>query len=79
MEKIEETRSFFLSDDEKKAFINALMPELALLRAKADVSQEQVANLIGISRQTYGAIERGNRKMSWSTYLSLPMLTERQT
>ena len=71
MDKMEETRSFFLSDDEKKAFINALMPELALLRAKADVSQEQIANLIGISRQTYGAIERGNRKMSWKTYLSL--------
>lgn len=71
MEKIEEKRSFFLSDYEKKAFVNALMPELALLRAKAEVSQEQIANLIGVSRQTYGAIERGSRKMSWSTYLAL--------
>ena len=71
MEKIEEKRSFFLSDDEKKAFVNALMPELALLRAKAEVSQEQIANLIGVSRQTYNAVEMQKRKMTWNTYMSL--------
>ena len=27
--------------------------------------------MIGVSRQTYSAIERKIRKMSWSTYLSL--------
>lgn len=62
---------WFLSEREKAALIAALTPELAALRMKADISQGDLANLIGVSRQTYGAIERGDRRMSWSTYLSL--------
>ncbi len=68
---MEASHNLFLSDDEKDEFIEALTPQLSLLRAKADVSQEQIANLVGVSRQTYGAIERKARKMSWNTYLSL--------
>lgn len=60
-----------LSEKDKEAFIDALSLELPMLRAKADISQEEIANLIGVSRQTYGSIERRTRKMSWSTYLSL--------
>ncbi len=61
----------FLSENEKVIFIEALTKELSSLRAKAGLSQEEVANLIGVSRQTYGAMERRKRKMSWNTYLSL--------
>lgn len=61
----------FLSEKEKMVFVDALTKELASLRAKAGLSQEEVANLIGISRQTYGAMERKTRRMSWNTYLSL--------
>lgn len=68
---MEEVSKFFLSEEEKDKFIDALTPELALLRAKAEISQEEIANLVGISRQTYGSIERKVRKMSWNTYLSL--------
>ena len=68
---MEEISKFFLTEEEKDKFIDALTPELALLRAKAEISQEEIANLIGISRQTYGSIERKARKMSWNTYLSL--------
>ena len=60
-----------LTSDEKQSLIIALTRELSVLRTKADISQEELANLIGVSRQTYGAIERGSRKMTWSTYLSL--------
>ena len=60
-----------LSEKEKSEFIEALTPELPMLRAKAEISQECIANFIGISRQSYGAIERKARKMSWNTYLSL--------
>ena len=52
-------------------FIDALTNELAPLRAKVGISQVELATLIGISRQTYSAIESGKRKMSWNTYLSL--------
>ena len=60
-----------LSDEEKEKFINSLAPTLPALRTKAEISQEEMANLLGISRQTYSAIERRIRPMSWSTYLSL--------
>ncbi|MBE7033263.1 MAG: helix-turn-helix domain-containing protein [Ruminococcaceae bacterium] len=62
-----------LTEEEKEKFISALTPELVLLRTKAEISQEELAMLIGISRQTYGAIERRIRRMSWSTFLSLIM------
>ena len=60
-----------ITDAEKKTFIDALSNELPALRAKAGVPQDELAKLIGISRQTYGAIERKAREMSWNTYLSL--------
>lgn len=67
-----ETNSrWVLHPEEKDRLITALTPELATLRTKADISQEELAELIGVSRQTYGALERGARKMSWTTFLSL--------
>ena len=60
-----------LNDIEKQHLISMLTPELAVLRTKAKISQEKLANIIGVSRQTYGAIERGVRAMTWNTYVSL--------
>lgn len=60
-----------LTQEEKNRLIEALTPELATLRSKAEISQEELSELIGVSRQTYGALERGVRKMSWATFLSL--------
>ena len=55
-----ETNSrWVLHPEEKDRLITALTPELATLRTKADISQEELAELIGVSRQTYGALERG--------------------
>lgn len=68
---MESVSKWLLTDAEKDSFIVILTPHLAVLRTQADVSQEEIANLIGISRQTYSAIERKVRKMSWNTYLSL--------
>jgi DNA-binding XRE family transcriptional regulator len=62
---------WLLTDVEKDSFIATLTPNLAILRTQADVSQDELANLIGVSRQTYSAIERKMRRMSWGTYLSL--------
>ena len=60
-----------ITNAEKEYFIEELSNSLTLLRTKADISQEQIANIIGISRQTYGAMERKTKKMSWNTFLSL--------
>ena len=62
-----------ITDKEKEKYIEALSNELIMLRNKAGVSQEELSYIIGVSRQTYGSIERKNRKMSWSTYLALLM------
>ena len=66
-----EKNEMFLTEEEMENLITELTKELPMLRTKADLSQEEVAILIGVSRQTYGAIERKTRKMSWNTYLSL--------
>ena len=40
----------------KNICIEMLTENLASLRAKADITQAEISNLIGISRQTYYAI-----------------------
>ena len=60
-----------ISASYKKTSIDILQENLSALRAKADISQEELANIIGVSRQTYSAIESQKREMSWNTYLSL--------
>ena len=67
----EKREQWFISDELKKEYIDTLLPELKLLRAKANVSQDDLAKILSISRQTYCQIENGNKEMSWSIYLSL--------
>ena len=55
----------------RNAIIELLRKELPVLRAKARVSQGEIAEKIGISRQTYSSIETGKREMSWTTFLAL--------
>lgn len=68
---MESESKWLLTDEEKDQFIATLKPNLTVLRTKAEISQEELSNLIGISRQTYSSIERKVRRMAWSTYLSL--------
>ena len=42
-----------------------------MLRAKAEISQAELCNIIGLSRQSYSSIESGKKRMAWTTYLSL--------
>ena len=60
-----------LTEEERDIYINALKEELAVLRVKAGISQGDLCNIIGVSRQTYSAIENGRKKMMWPTYLTL--------
>ena len=55
---MEDLFKYYLSDEEKCDLIDKLTEELLILRTKAEISQEEIANIIGTSRQTYGAIER---------------------
>ena len=60
-----------MNEKEKKRFIAALAGELVSLRSKAGISQGELAAVLGVSRQTYGSIERGDRHMTWNMFLSL--------
>ncbi|MBQ1490580.1 MAG: helix-turn-helix domain-containing protein [Blautia sp.] len=66
-----------LTEEERQDYMERLMKELSPLRAKAGISQADLANLIGVSRQTYSAIESRKRPMQWSTYLSLLLFFDR--
>lgn len=59
------------SEVDKDLLIKKLTNNLPILRAKSQISQEELASIIGISRQTYSSIETMKRKMSWSTFLTL--------
>lgn len=63
--------SNYISDASKKKLTKMLIEELPVLRAKARVSQETLAEKIGISRQTYSGIETGRREMTWTVFLAL--------
>lgn len=42
-----------------------------MLRAKLGVSQTELAEMIGVTRQTISAAESGSRELSWSNFVSL--------
>jgi len=65
-----------MQDINKEKLIELLTDELPVLRAKIGLSQEDVSMIIGISRQTYSAIETKKRKMTWSIALSLILYYE---
>lgn len=62
---------FTITEDEMRSYINSLTKQLPALRAQAGISQDELAGLIGISRQTLSSVESGKRRMSWPTYLAL--------
>lgn len=59
------------SNEEKEKLIKQLTFALPALRGITKATQDQIANVIGVSRQTYNAIEVQKRHMSWNTYMSL--------
>ena len=60
-----------LTEEERDKYIDALKEDLTVLRVKAGISQGELCNIIGVSRQTYSAIETGRKRMMWPTYLTL--------
>lgn len=57
--------------ERKKVLISELTNFLPVLRASLGISQGELAEKVGISRQTYCALEIKKRQMSWNTFLSL--------
>jgi len=63
-----------LDDNRKKQLIDILTNELKVLRAKAEISQQELADRMGVSRQTYGMIETKRQQMTWNHFMTLLFL-----
>ena len=58
-------------DTIKKELIKKLTHELPVLRARLGASQADIAEKIGVSRQTYNSIETKKREMNWTTFVAI--------
>jgi len=59
-----------LSLDRKK-YTQAMAENLPALRARLGLSQTQLADCIGVTRQTISSIENQSRELSWTKFLFL--------
>lgn len=67
-----EIMNIFKDENEvKKNLIERLTYELPVLRARLGASQADIAEKIGVSRQTYNSIEKKKREMNWTTFMAL--------
>lgn len=57
----------------KEQIIEIMRDWLPVLRSSVNVIQADLCAAIGISRQTYSAIEIGKKEMSWTVFLALFM------
>lgn len=58
-------------EERRREIIKKLSYELPVLRARVGSSQAEIADRLGISRQTYCAIENGKKEMNWTTCVAL--------
>ena len=66
--------SYELDEARKEQLIDVLTNELRVLRAKAEISQQELASRMGVSRQTYGIIETKKQRMTWNHFMALLLL-----
>lgn len=60
-----------LQSDEIEQAKEALAKDLPILRAAIGITQEELCQTIGITRQTYSVIETRKKRMSQNEYISL--------
>lgn len=62
------------SDINRTELIHAMAKNLSVLRLKLNLSQQDLAEILGNTRQTISAFENDQRQMNWQTYLSLILI-----
>lgn len=63
-----------ISNINRDELLKLMSENLSVLRAKVNLSQEDLADVLGVTRQTISAIENEQRNMSWSIFLSLILI-----
>ncbi len=56
---------------EREKYTRLMAENLPMLRTKLGLSQTELAELMGVTRQTVSAVENGVRPLSWTGFLSL--------
>ena len=57
-----------VNDDRKQELCKTLASNMATLRKKVNLKQQELADRLGLSRQNISAIENGKQLMQWSTF-----------
>lgn len=60
-----------MEEERREILIEKLTNSMPVLRAMLHLSQVDMANILGISRQQVVAIEGKKRKMLWTTFLAI--------
>lgn len=58
----------------REKLIRNMTENLPMLRTRLGLTQEELADKIGVSRSTILSIENKKREMTWNTFLSLILL-----
>ena len=67
-------RGVNLSASDKARYCSEMAKNLSTLRTKLGLSQEELGQLIGVSRQAISAFENNSRALSWGHFTSLLFL-----
>ena len=62
-----------LTSDFKQEMCKKMASNLSTLREKVKITQDELAERLGLSRQNISAIENGKHEMQWSTFSVLIM------
>lgn len=63
-----------LSEKQKEVISNTLIENLPVLRAKLDLTQDDLAKQLGVTRQTIINVESKKTKISWTMVLALLLI-----
>jgi len=63
-----------MDNAQKAKLIDNMVTNLPALRRVLGVSQEGLAEMVGLNRSTIAAIENRKRKLSWDTFLALLLI-----
>lgn len=64
-------RNGLMEQIDKDDLIDKFIYELPILRARIDMTQDEISEIAGISRQTYSALETRKRNTTWSNIMAL--------
>jgi len=56
---------------DRQHYVQLMVKNLPTLRARLGLNQAELANILGVTRQTLSAVESGTRELTWGNFISL--------